>query len=46
MQAWGSSELGGEKGKEGAKAETQRMNLLAAAGRAVLVFKEPVLGLK
>lgn len=41
----GNSELGGKKGKEGAKAETQRMNLLPAAGRAVLALK-PVLGLK
>lgn len=41
-----SSELGGELRKEAAIAETQRMNFLPGAYRALLLAKDPVLGLK
>ena len=42
----GNSELGGKQGKEAALTETQRIKLLPGTGRADLVVKDPVLGLK
>lgn len=44
--ALANSELGGEQGEEAAIAETQRIDLLPEACKALLIVKQPAPGLK